>query len=105
MCTEATENDVRKRTVHGLAHDIGQNGTRRPNEGSDDGEERVIQHEPFSAECKTRVAIQVEIAQTLNKKHSARFRTLHHKNGYSKKKVRDGGGIRAREGERGWGRG
>lgn len=53
-----SENDVLKRSVHGLTHDVGQNSTGRSDEGSDDGEEGVIEHETLRAESPTGVTVE-----------------------------------------------
>ena len=43
--TEATGEDVHEGTVHGLAHDVGKNGTGGGDDGTGDDEDAVLHHE------------------------------------------------------------
>lgn len=41
-----------------LAHDVGEDGSRRSNQGADDGEQRLVQHEALRAQGPPRVRVQ-----------------------------------------------
>mmetsp|Transcript_14691 Transcript_14691/g.43515 ORF Transcript_14691/g.43515 Transcript_14691/m.43515 type:complete len:387 (+) Transcript_14691:826-1986(+) len=56
--TEAAKDDGEDVTVHGLAHDVGEDGTRRSDQGADHGKQWVVEHEALSAESPARVRVQ-----------------------------------------------
>mmetsp|Transcript_24553 Transcript_24553/g.75848 ORF Transcript_24553/g.75848 Transcript_24553/m.75848 type:complete len:336 (-) Transcript_24553:503-1510(-) len=54
----AAEDDVADVAVHGLAHDVGEDGAGGADEGADHRQEGVVQHEAFGAQSPARVGVQ-----------------------------------------------
>merc|ERR1719187_2832893 len=56
--SETTENDIRKGSVHGDAHDVGEDGTAGANQAADHSHQVVVQHEALSAESPSGVGVE-----------------------------------------------
>ena len=56
--TESTEDHRGERAVHGLAHDVGQDGTGETDQGTSDDEHRDLQAEPGERCGPTRVTVE-----------------------------------------------
>mmetsp|Transcript_16084 Transcript_16084/g.35282 ORF Transcript_16084/g.35282 Transcript_16084/m.35282 type:complete len:405 (-) Transcript_16084:929-2143(-) len=56
--TEASEDDIGQRSVHGLAHDSREEGSGRPDERSHHGEQGLVEDESFGAQSPARVRVE-----------------------------------------------
>merc|ERR1719348_1517472 len=56
--SETTENDIRKGSVHGDAHDVGEDSTAGANQAANHSHQVVVQHEALSAESPSGVGVE-----------------------------------------------
>merc|ERR1719348_1766686 len=56
--SETTENDIRKGSVHGDAHNVGEDSTAGANQAADHSHQVVVQHEALSAESPSGVGVE-----------------------------------------------
>mmetsp|Transcript_16719 Transcript_16719/g.31377 ORF Transcript_16719/g.31377 Transcript_16719/m.31377 type:complete len:278 (-) Transcript_16719:1309-2142(-) len=56
--TKSSKNNIRKGSVHGLAHDAGQESSRGSNESTNNGEEGLVEDESLSTQRPTGVRVE-----------------------------------------------
>mmetsp|Transcript_23132 Transcript_23132/g.32667 ORF Transcript_23132/g.32667 Transcript_23132/m.32667 type:complete len:307 (+) Transcript_23132:502-1422(+) len=58
LSTKTTHDDVDKRTVHTVTHDLGEEGSRGTDQGTNNAQERLVKDETFGAERPTGIGVQ-----------------------------------------------